>query len=105
MKSLKQGIMPMNKNLFSLTQAYSSQGLKSMLKKEDNTDEDEDCDMEGEVGEENLMVNRVQDVQERLTMPKPLTMASPQSQRDLPYSARKNPSHRVPLLQLQGRVP
>ena len=53
MKSLKQGIMPINKNLFSLTQAYSSKGLTSMTKKEDNTDEDEDCDMEAEIGEEN----------------------------------------------------
>jgi len=79
MKSLKQGIMPINKNLFSLTQAYSSKGLKSMLKKEDHTDEDEDCDMEAEIGEENLNVNRVQDVQERLTMPKPSTLSSPQS--------------------------
>ena len=71
-----------------------------MLKKEDNTDEDEDCDMEAEIGEENLNVNRIQDVQERLTMPKPSTLASPQSQRDLLYSARMNVPRKVPLLQL-----
>ena len=71
-----------------------------MLKKEDEMDEDDDYDMEAEIGEENLHVNRIQDVQERLTMPKPSTLNSPQSQRDLRHSARKNPPHKVPLLQL-----
>ena len=50
--------------MFAMTQQFPNRGLVI-----DNQDDDDDFDMEADIGEEKMAVNKVEQAQDRLKMP------------------------------------
>ena len=96
---------PTSKASFSQAPAHLAQGLGELAEKEDNADEDEDCSMEAEIGEEGQMAESTQGSAQ---FAKPQAAAAPSSQRGPRDTARKNAAAKVPpvpSLRLQDAIP
>jgi hypothetical protein len=73
-EGFKQGFEATGKASFSQAPAHLAQGLGELAEKEDNADEDEDCSMEAEIGEEG---QTAESGQGSLQLPRPQTLAAP----------------------------